>query len=176
MEIEFMCVGQRVPEWATGVDGCVMEYQDVGGLMLFYFLNEPNILERMSFRCDADFQIAFTSISQVGFCSIKIGDLEWSDCAFSPCIYDKAPDFAEVEPGKGYPINLLLIDAATGVLMEIRTIGLGHDFSKLFRNWCLESLRDPISREYYHNIVQKVYGKYSTRELIERAWLKWSLK
>lgn len=175
MDFEFFSVGQRVPEWATGTDGCIMEYQDLGGLMLMYFLNEPNILERIAFRSEAEFQITFTPISQVGFFGVKIGEMEWSDCAFSPCIYDEAPEFVEPEQNMGYPINLMLIDASTGTLMEIRTIGLGHAFSKMFRNWCLESLKQPISRTQYHDTVQRVYSRYSTKELVERAWIKWSL-
>lgn len=175
MEFEFFAVGQRVAEWAHGTDGCVMEYQNVGGLTLLYFLNEPNILERMAFRYDSDFQITFTPISRVGFFGIRVGEMEWSDCAFSPCIYAPAPVFAEVIPGQGYPINLLLIDATTGTLMEIRTIGLGHEFSKQFRQWCLQCLKDPISNDHYHNIVNQVYQSYSTNELVRRAWLKWKL-
>jgi hypothetical protein len=67
MEAECLYLGQRVPEWKTGVDGCVMEYHQVSGFTLLYMLKRPNILERRAFNPSQSFRIAFTSISDIGF-------------------------------------------------------------------------------------------------------------
>lgn len=46
MDIVHYQVGQRIPEWANGADGCIMEYDDISGLTLYYFLNSPNEVEK----------------------------------------------------------------------------------------------------------------------------------
>lgn len=175
MEVEYLCLGQRIPEWKTGVDGCVMEYQQVSGLTLLYMLKKPNIMERRAFNSSQPFQIAFTSILDVGFFCIKVGNMEWSDCAFSPCIYDEHPILEPLEPGKGYALNMLLIDSANGEIMDIRMIGLGHEFCKKFREWFMEAQTKLISREQYQKTVNMVMRRYTTQELVNRAWIKWSL-
>lgn len=175
MGMEYFYVGKKVPEWATGRDGCVMEYNDVGGLTLMYFLNCPIPQECHAFDTSEAFKISFTSVLDVGFFCVKVGKLDWSDCAFSPNIYDDAPVYEPVELGKGYALNLLLIDASNGEIKSIRTIGLGHQFSCKFREWCLESLKKDIRKEHYQKAVSLTFSRYTTAELVDRAWIKWEL-
>lgn len=175
MEIEHFCVGQRVKEWAIGIDGCVMEYNDVGGLTLMYFLKNPTPQECRAFEVSDAFKISFTSVLDIGFFCVKVGELEWSDCAFSPNIYDNTPAFEPVQFSQGYALNLILIDAEIGQIKSIRTIGLGHDFSCKFREWCIESRQKNISKERYQKVVNLTFSRYSTQELVDRAWIKWAL-
>lgn len=175
MEAEFISVGQRVPEWAVGTDGCVMEYHSISGLTLMYFLNNPTREECHVFETSQNFRISFTSFMDVGFFSFKVGDLEWSDCAFSPNLYSKIPEFPLLASGHGYTLNLMLIDAATGEIKSIRLIGLGHKFSCQFRDWCLNSLQKDISNEIYHDVVTKAFERFTTKELVKRAFFEWEL-
>jgi hypothetical protein len=99
----------------------------------------------------------------------------WSDCAFSPCIYDEPPVLEPLEPGKGYALNMLLIDSANGEILDIRTIGFGHEFSAKLYEWFTDIQTKPISREQYQKTVNMVMRQYTTQELLDRAWFKWSL-
>ena len=175
MEMQHFYLGQRVPEWKTGIDGCVMEYQQVGGFTLLYMLKRPNILERRAFHTSEPFQIAFTSICDVGFFCVKFGNMEWSDCAFSPCIFEEPPVLEPVEQGKGYALNTMLIDSTNGEILNIRLIGLGHDFSQKLHEWFTEAQKKPLNREQYHKVVNMVFQRYTTQELVDRAWIRWSL-
>lgn len=76
MGMEYFYVGKKVPEWATGRDGCVMEYNDVGGLTLMYFLDCPIPQECHAFDTSEAFKISFTSVLDVGFFCVKVGELE----------------------------------------------------------------------------------------------------
>ena len=180
--MEYFYVGQRVPEWATGRDGCMMEYNNVGGLMLLYFLCTPTAKERNIFNLFDGFQIAFTPVrdiapydfAEVGYFCFKIGSMEWSDCPFSPNLLD-APVFTDIDPGCGYPLTAILIDATTGVIQGLRVVGLGYEFSKSFRTWCCKRLKSPISRNLVYNVIGVTTARYSTSELVERAWIKWEL-
>lgn len=175
MDMEVFSVGQRIPEWATGIDGCVMEYNNLTGLTLTYFLNSPNSSEVQAFDVSQNFKIIFTSIMDVGFFGLKVGELEWSDCAFSPNLYSFKPEFSLPEAGIGYALTLIFVDSATGEIKSMRLIGLGHEFSCQFRNWCLTSLQKNITAEHYRKVVGAVFARYTTLELVERAWIKWEL-
>lgn len=175
MDIVHYQVGQRIPEWANRIDGCIMEYDDMSGLTLYYFLNSPNETEAASFLCDRPFQITFTPITDVGFFCFRIGQLPWSDCVFSPNAYSRRPALEPIAPRKGYALTVLLIDSSSGEIKSIRLIGLGSDFSIKFREWCLEVLDKEVSNEHYAAVTQSVFQRYNSAELAQRAWIRWSL-
>lgn len=174
MEVQHYYVGQVVPEWATKEDGCILDYNDMSGFTLLYFMNRPNAEERAQFLADNRFQAAFTVIADVGFFCLKVGRLPWSDSIFSPNLYATTPQFDPPPPGQGYALNLLLIDSATGQIQVMRLIGLGHEFTGGLRRWSLESLKKEMGREQYNRVADAVFGRYTTNELVERAWFRWS--
>lgn len=170
----FYSVGQVVPEWATNEDKCILDYNETAGFSILYFLNRPNVLERNQFLEDNQFQVAFTVIADVGFFCLKVGRLAWSDCVFSPCLYTPIPEFSPPPPGQGYALKLFLVDSSTGQIQAIRLIGLGHEFTNRLCQWGRENLEKEMTQAEYTRIVNAVYGRYTTNELVDRAWIRWS--
>lgn len=163
--MELVHVGMQRSEWKGCGDGYSMEYSPTEGLLFCAFFQNPRESEKMEFKPLNDFEIRFTDFEGIGFFSVKIGNLPWGDCAFTPNLYDCPPVFPEPEEGKGLAFNLLLIDSATGILQSIRVISLGEEFTAHFVEWCKESLRHNISRKYYDRVVKQVYQNHTPEEL-----------
>jgi len=175
MNIDVLHVGQARKEWAGETDGYIMEYSNVSGLILYVFFKRPQEEEIREFAENGGFKIAFMDYKGVGFFCLKFGNLPWGDCAFSPNLYDEKPYFDDLEDGKGYALNVVLIDGETGTIKAIRQIGLGNGFSKSFREWCEESLRRRMTRHWYMEAVNECYEKYETEQLARRAAFRYEI-
>lgn len=175
MEFEYFNVGQKRSEWVGLADGYIMEYNSTSGLTLFVLFNHPMPQEESQIMAENLFKITFTDYKGVGFFGIKFGNLPWGDCAFSPNLYKEPPLFDEVKDGMGYALNIVLIDTETGTLKALRQIGLGNAFSKCFREWCLESLKQYISTEQYNKIVNECYEEYETQQLVKQKKFKYEV-
>lgn len=175
MNINLLCVGQVRSEWRGMSDGYIMEYNNMNGLTLFVFFKRPLPEEIEQLSADSGFKITFTDYEGVGFFCLKFGALPWGDCAFSPNLYAEKLEFAEVEDGKGYPLNVIVIDGETGTIKAIRMIGLGNQFSRQFREWCEESLRRQMTRDWYNKKVEECYQEYETRQLMKKAAFRYEL-
>ena len=174
---ELLSVGLQRAEWLGLPDGLVMDWSDECGLSLRVFYNNPSVDELMQVHAKSRFEIAFRDIDGIGFFGIKFGNMPWSDCCFSPNLYDKTPNFkAEIEDGRSYALNIIVIDTAKGEIAQLRVIALGREFADKFREWCLESLNKNIGRRYYHSVVDKAFKDYPTSEsLFEKADFRWVL-
>lgn len=164
--MEQISVGDIHESWKSGADGYIMEYSQECGLILSVFLNSISSLERKQFATEKPFEIRSVVVDGIMFFCLKFGDMEWADCAFSPNIYSEPPEFGEIEEGKGFALNILLIDSGAGQLLNIRTIGLGHGFSVRFQTWCKLSLQSALAYEEYMERIDVVYTKYSTLDLV----------
>lgn len=175
MNFDLLHVGQTRSEWKGMTDGYIMEYNNMSGLILFVFFKNPLPEELEMLSTDSRFKVTFTEYEGVGFFCIKFGALPWGDCAFSPNLYNEKPEFCHIEDGKGYPFNVIVIDGETGTIKAIRTIGLGNQFSKRFREWCEESLSRNMTRSWYERKVKECYDKYEIRQLVKRAYFQYEL-
>lgn len=174
---EFIQVGMRRAEWMGLPDGLVMDWTDESGLSLRVFYNNPSPSELQQVASRSRFEIAFRGIEGIGFFGIKFGDMPWSDCCFSPNLYEKTPNFAEeIEKGKSYALHIIVIDTMKGEIAHLRSLALGREFADKFRAWCLESLNRNIGKRYYHSVIDKVFKDYPTSEsLFEKADFRWVL-
>lgn len=175
MGLEFFNVGQSRSEWRGLKDGYIMEYNNISGLILYMFFKRPLPEEEAQIAADKLFKITFTDYKGVGFFGVKFGNLPWGDCAFSPNLYKDTPVFEELKNGKGYALNIVLIDTETGTLKALRQIGLGNNFSRLFRDWCLESLKRQMSRSWYDKTVDECYEEYDVKQLIKQAKFQYEI-
>ena len=175
MEFQHLQVGQVRSEWRGLADGYIMDYNNVSGLTLFLFFKKPTPQEEQQIKAESVFKIAFTDYKGVGFFAVKFGNLPWGDCAFSPNLYKTPPVFDVIEDGKGYALNVIFVDTATGTVKGLRQIGLGTNFSRLFRNWCMESLKQQMTRNYYDRIVNECYRRYETEQLMRLAKFQYEI-
>lgn len=175
MGFEFFNVGQSRSEWRGLKDGYIMEYNNISGLILYMFFKHPLPEEEAQIAADKLFKITFTDYKGVGFFGVKFGNLPWGDCAFSPNLYKDTPAFEELKNGKGYALNIVFIDTETGTLKALRQIGLGNNFSRLFRDWCLESLKRQMSKNWYDKTVDECYEEYDVKQLIKQAKFQYEI-
>lgn len=75
----------------------------------------------------------------------------------------------------GYALNIVFIDTETGILKALRQIGLGNNFSRLFREWCIESLKRQLSQSYYEKTVNECYEKYEIQQLVRQARFQYEI-
>lgn len=174
---ELLSVGMRRAEWLGLPDGLVMDWTDECGLSLRVFYNNPSADELEQVNARSCFEIAFRDVEGIGFFGIKFGDMPWSDCCFSPNLYDKTPNFAEeIEKGKSYALHIIVIDTLKGEIVGLRSLALGREFADKFREWCLNSLKRNIGKRYYHSVIDKVFKEYPTSEsLFAEADFRWML-
>lgn len=174
-EIQMLQVGMTREEWKGCGDGYIMEYNEMNGLVFCVFFQNPRESEIVEISTPNDFEIRFSDLDGIGFFSVKIGNLPWGDCAFTPNLYQYSPRFPELEEGKGLALNLLFIDSAVGTLRHMRLIGLGEQFSTRFIEWCKESLKHNISRQYYGKTVKQVYENYTNEELAKKMLFRYKV-
>ncbi len=173
---ELFRVGLRRAEWVGLHDGMVIDWSDQCGLSLFMFWNKPREEELRAACPKSRFEVAFKDFEGVGFFTFRFGMLPWGDCAFSPNLYDEPPVFEMPRAGQGYALNIFVIDTSNGELKQIRLIALGADFTRKFREWCLDSLKKNMGKSRYNAIVDKAYATYLTpNQLADDADFRWVL-
>lgn len=173
IDIKYLSVGDFYPDMKTGQDGYVMEWDDLSGFSLYCFMYNMNRQEVAQFDADNSFEIAFTVIEDVCFFAVKFGWLEWGDCPFSPAIYKavgRGKHFPVLlEAGVGLAVNVLAFNTLTGILENIRLVGLGHEFSQKWLNWVREAERRPLSMTEYNTRIDRVYQEYSSEDIARKA-------
>ena len=105
------------------------------------------------------------------FLLFRFGRLPWMDAPFSIHLAQRKTP-AEVEDGLGYGLQVLLIDAATGVLKVIRLVGLGTEWSRNFRQAILEQEAAGFDWRAYDAEIQRTYKMYKTRDMVDMVEFK----
>ena len=71
----------------------------------------------------------------------------------------------EPGPTQGYSIHVMLIDSATGILVQQRLIGLDHDLSMRLRE---AIINQPVIPDYEKRL-QSIMAQHSTMDLVALA-------
>lgn len=168
--------GKCYSQFCTGSDAYRIEYSSVSGFSLYITMYNPSDYEQKQMFTSSHFCTKFSVLSDVCFFSFKFGNLPWGDAPFSPCIYENPIHFEnDFSDNVGLALNVFLFDSANGKLLYVRQIGLGHDFSNSWIDWCKKANRNLTIQEY-HQIVQKVFDDYPSDELALRAEHSYEIK
>jgi len=171
-EYESYHVGGHYDKLKTGKDGYILEFGD-NGFLLYCLLKAPQFGEAVQFHTGADIQTRLSEIDGVGYFCFKFGGMQWSDCPFSPSLYESVGQkitFPELEEGMGLALTVLLADSDTGELLYIRLCGLPHTFSKTFIAWAKEKMKEPMNREEYNKRINAAYARYDTTDIVLKAF------
>jgi hypothetical protein len=160
-------VGKLYKEGITHYQECAKFDFDNSGALLFLFLSHPTDEEILAIR-KGDYGFAVCELSGVMFFLSKFGGLKWMDAPYSPHL-SKSVTFQTVTDGTGYSLNVLLVDAATGVLRGMRLIGLPTKFSRQLRASIDQSLQQSFDATSYDSAIAAVYNKHSTDEMVPLA-------
>jgi hypothetical protein len=156
-------------------EGVRFEYAESGPYLIFTFRNpSPEEIEAVR---KGKVELALHETSPVLWILHRIEGLEqWSDCPFSIRIYDgmgrKFDWSEEIEDGKGIGLNVILVEASTGVLLVQRLVGLSTKFSRELRSAILRQIEQPFSKADYAATVDRIYTNYSTKKLLSWSTVK----
>jgi hypothetical protein len=166
---------QFIPGRSQYPQGVRFEYTESGPYLIFTFRN-PSPKEIEAAR-KGKVELALHETAPVLWLLHRIEGLEqWSDCPFSIRIYDgtgRRFDWSEpIEEGQGLGLNIVLVEASTGILLVQRLVGLSTRFSRELRSTILRQLEQPFSKEDYAAEINRIYANYSTKTLLSWATVK----
>ncbi len=156
-------VGERIPEFKRG-DGVFLKIDD-SGIMLLCVMKEPTAKEKRAFHSRQPLRIWMGEYSGLLYWTVKFGDIPMMDCTYSPQIEPKKPELEIPGDGQGYALTVILADGATGEIINIRLVGLPHDFSLALREILERVSEQPIN----HQLSIAALYSLSTQELADRA-------
>ncbi len=177
-DLHFIYKGGRIEKFDGAGDGYLIEYDDASGFICYCLLNNITTEELNAFSVNSSFEIAFTEINKCGMVCLKFGSMPWGDACFEPCLYQKY-EFPNVENNMGIAFTIVVVEPNNGgVIKSIRTIGLGHEFSRKFIEWCVSHYNEKTTfdKKTYMNNLNALFARYSSRELANMAFFRWKLK
>lgn len=156
-------VGEKYPQF-RGDDGLFLNY-DEGGFMLLCRMASPTPKEKAAFQSGQALKIGMGRYGCVVYWTVGFGDLPMMDCTYCPMI-GMPPELKAInDPYAGYALSVMLADASTGELLNIRAIGLPHDFSVQANDEIATALMSEIP---YQQSLNRIY-QYSTKQLHKMA-------
>jgi hypothetical protein len=168
-----------IGKFAGHEDCFILDWNVDNGLVLYCVLGSPtpDEIEAVS-SSGSRFEITFTELSGCGFLALKFGSMPWGDCTFDPRVYTSPIDLPDLRqtPGIGISLNIVLVDSnAGGLIRGLRLIGLGHQFSMKFADWCesKEQERPSFSKQEHDAAIRRVQGAYSSKKLSELSLFRW---
>lgn len=111
-----------------------------------------------------DLSIAFSEINYCLFILFKFGTLSWADAPYEPRLHKRKFDFYEFKPGSGIPLNICISDTSNGLLVAMRSMGLGTTFSNGLHMACRELQEQPFSESSFDWMIKKTYNRYKTSD------------
>ena len=153
-------------------EGAYFEYSEAGPFLIFAFSWPTK--EDIEAARKGRVELALYEAPPVIFILHKIRGLEqWSDSPFSIRLYDgmgKKFDWSEpIEEGQGLGLNIVLVDADTGVLLALRLVGTSTEFARELRAAILRQIEAPFSVTAYDSKINEVYTKYTSQQLLALA-------
>lgn len=150
----------------------------IGEHELIMFLNRPSAAEVYAVRKDrAEFGLCV--MGKVIFFLYKFGTaIAWSDAPYS--IHLVPPEQRQVPKilpdGVGMLLNIVLVDAGTGIIKALRAISMPHEFTTALHQAIIDQAAVPFSRSTYNGELENIYGRYSSEDLAAMATVKFSSK
>ena len=161
-DYDLISVGERYEQWKVQVDAfSQIHFRESYWELAIGF---PSIRE--SEISDFHFGSAtmtYTVINGCLFFLFKFGNQNWVDVPYEPRLHDKKFEFYSFEAGTGLPLNVIIVDNATGEVKAMRSMGLGTILSNHVHSACrtLQRQKHFNKREYQQRVAQ-IYNKYPT--------------
>lgn len=161
-------VGEKYnPKVASWPEGTQYNFRSGAHELLMFFAGPTEHEIKQIKTGAAEFGLLFES--DIIFLLARFGDLSWID---APYHWSMLPENEKVGPAapEGDSLALLqviLIDAKTGVIKALRVISLSAANNKILRNAIGRQAANPITPQEYNRRVDAVYKKYpSTNDMV----------
>lgn len=173
--MELLKVGEVFAPLAGREEGVIFEaYGD--GYILAYNFNNPTAEEIKAVSSQQSFEIRALRMKEVIWILSKCGSLAWADAPYSPHLSTLDGLIRPIGEGLGTSLLLLMLDARTGIIKNLRLIGLGHKFSLELFDEIGETLKEPFDINEQRANITATMMAYSTRALADRAGIRYRLK
>lgn len=154
-------------------EGVYFEHTGTGPCLVFA-LHKPTAQEVEAAK-KGRVELALYGDPPVLFLLHRIRGLEqWSDSPFSIRLY-KDKEFnlpRRFEEGEGWGLQIVLVDAGTGILLALRVVGTSTRFANELRAAIMRQYEAPFTIEAYHAKIDEVYRKYTSQDLLALAVAK----
>ena len=97
----------------------------------------------------------------------RFGNHQWIDVPYSIHMCKDPVELKEVTETKGFPLNIYIINAETGILDNIRVVELDIRLSRMLRDDVLE--QKSLSYSGFNSKVNEFRRKYSTKALVSMS-------
>lgn len=97
----------------------------------------------------------------------RFGNHKWIDVPYSVHMFKDTVELKEITEAKGFPLNIYIINAETGILDDIRIIELDSRLSRMLRDDVLEQKN--LSYNGFNSKVNEFNKLYSTKALVSMS-------
>lgn len=156
--------GKPFPQF-HGIEGVFADINGSGITLIFSF-GHPDYSELQSFSVNAPFKIRSGLVDDVLFFAVKPGSMPWSDTYWVPSQLDF--DLQPIQPDKGLALTIILVDADSAVIKQLRVIGLGTEFSRLLKEQVEFVKKENQPAALMMRKAEAVQAAYDTSELLRR--------
>jgi len=137
---------------------------DKAGHILHLFIKNPTASEINNIK-KGEIYWNFLVYPECLFLLIKFGSLPWFDAPYSWWIVPKQRRIVpKLEEHELFTIQIILINATTGIVEAIRLISLPKIESQTLLNIIQFQIENPISPEAYHRRIDQIYQLCPTSE------------
>jgi hypothetical protein len=156
-------------------EATLLEYTETGPTLLMA-VKTPTEKEIKAIR-GGGLELALYETEQVLWFLFRIhGFGPWSDAPFSIRLYDdqgKKFDWSEdIGAGMGIGLQMVLLDAQTGIVKALRLVAMPTEFSRQFRAVILRQTERPFSKDNYFREINRIYDAHSSEDLVKRSSVK----
>lgn len=156
-------VGQKV--CTPSQDEVRVDFND-GGFVLIVKYRSPNAKEKRALKSGtAQFKVSV--IDGIVFFLSRFDTLPWMDAPYHRSLSKDLTAFVRPAQGTGYALHVMFIDAATGILLSQRLVGLSTELSSALFD-AIACQEDMAMQEIYRKI-DSISATYSTTDLVEMA-------
>lgn len=160
-------IGMKLQEFATGENGGGIAI-DGEMFTLFVAYNKPSAIELKEFESNS-FEIRMIHYQNIIIFPYRFGGLKWGDFCYNPHMSEQIDASRVYKYGEGMRLIAMLIDSADGTIKSLRVSKL----STFFSNTLNKAIREEQGKRFdvvgYLQAVDKLWGLYSTKQLVERT-------
>lgn len=132
-----------------------------------YFFQNPTADEIEQFKSGTNFEIRFAELYGVIMITVKIGNLNWMDASYTPHLSKSLTKFQLPNKGQGLGLTLILVDAVTGKIKQIRLLGLSEKFMKRLLGIAMEHKSKSFNKVEYNNSLNRMSSTYQTSQIVK---------
>ena len=167
MNYQYLEVGKPYdPEKKNYREEVKFDFGQSGATLIIAF-NSPSVKEIDHIK-NSDIEVGVYPKDELLFMLFKFGTLNWIDAPYSVHLSEPFT-LEEIPEEMGYSLFIVLIDAATGIVKALRTIGLSTKFSRQLQKLILNQKMLPFDKNEYLNKIALINNNYSTKDLTKRT-------